>query len=124
MLKLYEAMYIVDPGQSEREVEAVAERLKAEIAEKGGEVVDVHHLGKKRLAYPIKKKREGYYFLLYFRLPPEGISELRGGYRLNESILRCLILKKKEREVRTAEQESGPSVAAETQGEEQWGEKE
>ncbi|MDP2896609.1 MAG: 30S ribosomal protein S6 [bacterium] len=96
MLDLYEAMYIADPGLSEHEVETLAERLKAEMVQKGGEIVDLQHLGKKRLAYSIRRKRDGFYFLLYFRLARDLLSELRVGYRLNESILRFLILKKKE----------------------------
>ena len=96
MLDLYEAMYIADPGLSEHEVETLAERLKAEMVQKGGEIVDLQHLGKKRLAYSIRRKRDGFYFLLYFRLARDLLSELRAGYRLNESILRFLILKKKE----------------------------
>ncbi len=102
MLNLYEAMYIVDPDRSEQEVEALTRQVRSEIAEKGGEVVDLQHLGKKRLAYPIKKAKDGFYFLLYFRLAPDRISELRAGYRLNDSILRFLILKKKERELQFA----------------------
>jgi small subunit ribosomal protein S6 len=96
MLDLYEAMYIADPGLSEHEVETLAERLKAEIVQKGGEIVDLQHLGKKRLAYSIRRKRDGFYFLLYFRLARDLLSEVKAGYRLNESILRFLILKKKE----------------------------
>jgi small subunit ribosomal protein S6 len=111
MLNLYEAMYIVDPGCNEQEVEGIAERLRTEIAEKGGEVVDVQHLGKKRLAYPIKMKNEGFYFLLYFRLAPDQISELKAGYRLDESILRFLILKKREREVPIAGEETNETPA-------------
>jgi small subunit ribosomal protein S6 len=96
MLDLYEAMYIADPGLSEHEVETLAERLKAEIVQKGGEIVDLQHLGKKRLAYSIRRKRDGFYLLLYFRLARKLLSEVRAGYRLNESILRFLILKKNE----------------------------
>jgi small subunit ribosomal protein S6 len=102
MLKLYETMYIADPSLSEQEVEALTERLKSEIVEKGGEVVDLQHLGKKRLAYSIKRKKDGFYFLLYFRLAAGRVAELRAGYRLNESILRFLIVKKEEREVKFA----------------------
>jgi small subunit ribosomal protein S6 len=92
-------MYIVDPAQSEQEVESLTERLKSEIARREGEVIDLQHLGKKRLAYPIKNKKDGFYFLLYFRLPAQQLSQLTSGYRLNDSILRYLILKKKESEV-------------------------
>jgi len=112
MLKLYEAMYIADPSLSEQEVEALTERLKSEIVEKGGEVVDLQHLGKKRLAYPIRKKKDGFYFLLYFRLGAGQVSELRTGYRLKDSILRFLIVKKEEPKVELAGEETSAAEGA------------
>jgi small subunit ribosomal protein S6 len=105
MLNVYEAMYMADPGLSEQDVETLTERLRSEIVDRGGEIIDTHHLGKKRLAYPIKTRKDGFYFLLYFRLPPGRLSELTGGYRLNDSILRFLIVKKKEQEIQFAREE-------------------
>jgi small subunit ribosomal protein S6 len=106
MLNLYEGMYIVDPALSEQEVESLTERLKSEIVARGGEILDVQHLGKKRLAYAIHGKRDGFYFLLYFRLAPERLSELKAGYRLMDSILRFLILRKREREVELSREQT------------------
>ncbi len=113
MLNLYEGMYIVDPALSEQEVEGLTAQVKSDIAERGGESVDLQHLGKKRLAYSIKNRKEGYYFLLYFRLAPERIAELRTGYRLNDSILRFLILKRGERELQFGSEEAREPVAEE-----------
>lgn len=113
MLDLYEAMYIADPGLSEHEVETLAERLKAEIVQKGGEIVDLQHLGKKRLAYSIRRRRDGFYFLLYFRVARNLLSEVKAGYRLNESILRFLILRKKEMEAQLAGERTGPAESGE-----------
>jgi small subunit ribosomal protein S6 len=113
MLDLYEAMYIADPGLTEHEVETLAERLKTEIVGKGGEIVDLQHLGKKRLAYPIRRRRDGFYFLLCFRLARNLLSELKAGYRLNERVLRFLILKKKEMEVRLAGDTTSPAESGE-----------
>lgn len=109
MLDLFEAMYIADPGLSEHDVETLAERLKTEVVEKGGEIVDLQHLGKKRLAYPIRRRRDGFYFLLYFRLARNLLSELKAGYRLNERILRFLILSKKEMEAQRAGDTPSPA---------------
>lgn len=99
---MYEAMYIVNPALSEAEVEALTARVKSEIVERGGKVADVQQLGKKRLAYAIKKSKDGFYFLLYFDLAPGRVAELTAGYRLNESILRFLIVKKREQQVQSA----------------------
>ncbi len=118
MLNLYEAMYIMDPALSEQEVESLAERLKSEILERGGDIVDVQHLGKKRLAYPIAKKRDGFYCLFYFHLAPDRLSELKSGYRLMDSILRFLILRKKEQELQpTPEAAPGGGHPAEAEAE-------
>ena len=113
MLNLYEGMYIVDPALSEQEVEGLTAQIKSDIAERGGESVDLQHLGKKRLAYPINKKKEGYYFLFYFRLAPERIAPLRTGYRLNDAILRFLILKRGERELPFGGEEASETAAEE-----------
>lgn len=117
MLDLYEAMYIADPGLSEHEVETLAERVKTEIVQKGGEIIDLQHLGKKRLSYPIRRRRDGFYFLLYFRLARNLLSELKAGYRLNERILRFLILKKKERDAQLAGEITSPAESGEEQEE-------
>ena len=113
MLNLYETMYIADPSLSEQEVEALTERLKSEIVNKEGEVVDLQHLGKKRLAYAIKKKREGFYFLIYFRLAPDRVSELKAGYGLNDSILRFLIIRREEQEAPVAAESTEENPAEE-----------
>ncbi len=113
MVNLYEAMYIVDPTRSEQEVEAATERLKSEIVGKGGAIVDVQHLGKKRLAYPIKKMKDGFYVLLYFRLAPAQISELKAGYRLNESILRFLMLRRRKSQLELANRKGAENPAKE-----------
>ncbi len=110
MLNLYEAMYIVEPSRSEEEVKALTEKLTSEIAKKGGEILDVQHLGKKRLAYAIQNRRDGYYLLLYFRLAPDRISELKTGYRLNDSILRFLIVKTRQREAPFAGEKTDPAT--------------
>jgi small subunit ribosomal protein S6 len=106
MLNLYEAMYLVDPALNEQEVEALAERLKSEITARGGEIVDLHHLGKKRLAYSVKKRRDGFYLLIFFRIPPGKISELTAGYSLNEAILRFLFIRRKEGELKLGTEEN------------------
>ncbi len=63
------------------------EKVKGEIISKG------FWEERRRLAYPIKKEREASYYLVNFKISPDLISKLRQGYRLNENILRSLILR-------------------------------
>ena len=58
----------------------------------GGEVVDVNHWGRRRLAYPIKRHFEGNYVVSQIRLDPGSVSDLEGGLRISEEILRHLVV--------------------------------
>jgi len=49
--------------------------------------------GKRRLAYPIRKQREGYYVVMQVQLPPEAISELERRLELSEEVLRYLLVR-------------------------------
>lgn len=90
--KLYEGMYILR-GELHDEASVKAfDKIKAGIAQHGGEVVKVHTQGRKKLCYPIMKQREGHYFLVYFKIDPAMMNELWQEYRMNENLLRFMTL--------------------------------
>jgi small subunit ribosomal protein S6 len=76
------------PEASEKENEAILELIRKE----GGEVLETEAWGKRRLAYEIDKKREGYYFINWFRMPTERLHELERHYNLGEQFLRHNLL--------------------------------
>ncbi len=88
----YEVTYILRPSLEEAEADersaAIAESLKAQ----GGEVLRVDKLGKKRLAYELRDVREGIYVVLRFRSEPAAARELERQLRLNEDVLRALVI--------------------------------
>lgn len=86
-------MYILSPTLSEDARKKGLERISAGIVSRGGEVVCIHDLGRKKLAYEIRGSREGYYFLLYFTVPTGKLGELWREYHLNEDLLRFMTLK-------------------------------
>jgi len=94
-MNYYEILYILSPALSEVEREELVKKLNAFIEQKGGEVVSENRWGTRTLAYPIKKYTSGYYVLTYIKLPPENLSDLKYFMRINEGILREMILKKK-----------------------------
>jgi small subunit ribosomal protein S6 len=83
-------MLILDPDSEEGEMEKLIEKTKGIIEEKKGEVEECNKLGKKRLPYEIKKKKEGIYFLVKFKGEVETIEELERNLRLTESVLRFM----------------------------------
>ncbi len=116
----YELTYIIDTTLEETARKELIEKVSALIAANGGEVEKVDETwGKRRLAYAIDHKNEGYYVLVTMNAPGEAISELERNLRINDSILRYLTVKLVEKQskvkpkpVRQAPAEAAP--AAET----------
>lgn len=90
----YETMFIFKPTLNEDEIKNLLETVSESITKNGGEVVDSQNFGRRKLAYGIKKQREGSYYIVNFKGQPQSISRLEKAYRLNESILRTLIIKR------------------------------
>ena len=91
----YEAMYILDPSLNEEAVAALVAKFKA-VVEANGTVSEVDEWGKRRLAYPINDLMEGYYVLMSFSSEPSFPRELDRILRINDGIMRSLIVCKGE----------------------------
>lgn len=89
----YEVTYILRPHINEAEFDAridgIAERLKTS----GAEVVSVERIGKRRLAYEIDDVREGFYVIMNFKSNAEQAKELERQLRLNEDVMRALLVR-------------------------------
>ena len=90
---VYEGMFILDSNRYSRDPEKVSGQIPKIIQEAGGEMLVTRLWEERRLAYPIKGHRKGTYWLTYFRLPGDRLSEVRQKFRLSETILRMLFLK-------------------------------
>jgi small subunit ribosomal protein S6 len=89
-MKLYETTIIYDPSLEESRITEEIERVTQPITASGGEVIDVQRWGKKKLAYIIRKRRDGTYVHVKHKSPPTLIAEMDRRFRLNESVLRHL----------------------------------
>ncbi|MEK7347714.1 MAG: 30S ribosomal protein S6 [Candidatus Eisenbacteria bacterium] len=89
-MKLYETTIIYDPSLEEIRINEEIEKVTQPIAAAGGEVIDVQRWGKKKLAYLIRKRRDGTYVHVKHKSPPTLIAEMDRRFRLNESVLRHL----------------------------------
>ena len=91
----YETIFIIDATLTEEEVTAAKDKFTALIAA-NGTVNNIDEWGKRRLAYEINDKTEGYYVLVDFTADGEFPKELDRQYRINDSILRTIIIRKDE----------------------------
>lgn len=94
--QLYEGMYILSATLSEEARRKALERIEMSITERAGQLHKVHDQGRKKLAYEIDRKRDGYYFLIYFSIAPSEITELWKEYHLNEDLVRFITLRAEE----------------------------
>lgn len=93
-MRKYEAMFIIRPDLSETDRKALFSQLGETIAKNNGKLTQANIWAERRkLQFPIKKHHEGTYYLINFLAPTEAIAKLRYIYKLNENILRVLILK-------------------------------
>ena len=92
----YELIYIIDTAVEETARKELIEKFNGIIAANGGEVVKVEEWGKRRLAYAIDYKTEGYYVLMSFTSEPSFPKELDRVLGITEGIMRSLIVCKGE----------------------------
>lgn len=92
----YELMFIIDPSLEGDKKEAAIQTVKDIIAV-DGEVSAVDIWGTKRLAYPIRKKNEGYYVVIKFTASPELPKELDRRLKISDNYMRHLIINKDEK---------------------------
>jgi small subunit ribosomal protein S6 len=94
MNKKYEAMFIVKSDLSEEEKKNLFSQIHDVVTKNNGSISGGSLWSDKReLYFPIKKYREGVYYLLNFEAVPLSITDIRHAYHLNENILRVLITK-------------------------------
>lgn len=92
-MKNYEAVIILSANAAEEATVAFGEKMK-DLISKNGELTNVEEWGKKTLAYEINKQKEGYYILFTFVANPEFISEFERVLKLDEIVLKDMVIKK------------------------------
>ena len=92
----YETVMVVSLKNGEENVQKVVEKFKA-LIENNATLKNVDEWGKRRLAYEINDRTEGYYILVDFKAAPEFPKELDRQYRITDGILRTIIICKEDK---------------------------
>ena len=92
-MKKYESIIIVNPNTIEEEIKELIEYIKKIITDNNGKIIKVEDLGNKKLAYEIKKNKEGYYIRFEFEVNPVIISELERIYRIKDEIMKFITVR-------------------------------
>jgi small subunit ribosomal protein S6 len=104
----YELGFILNPEVSEDEIRTLLGRIEQIVANYGGQIFKINHWGRRRLAYPIERHRDGYYIFIDMILTPETVAEIERTLRVSELVFRYMMKRRdpkavqKEREARAA----------------------
>ena len=91
----YESVIIINPNLEAESIKALVEKF-SNLINNNGKVDSVEEIGKKKLAYEIKKNKEGYYIVFKFEANPELISELERIYRITDEVIKFIVIKEEE----------------------------
>jgi len=97
-MKAYELLYFVAPTLDEEARAAVETRIEGVITEAQGSIDNVDNWGKRKLAYEIKNLTEGDYILVDFHADPTQIAELDRVLRINDAVVRHMIVRRDDRD--------------------------
>jgi len=97
-LNKYETLYVLNADMDEEATAATIEKMSSIVKENGGEVVEVKPWGKRRLAYPINFKNEGYYVLMTFNAEVALLADLEHNFKINENVVRHMIVRLEDEE--------------------------
>ena len=91
----YESVIIINPNLEAESIKALVEKF-SNLINSNGTVSSVEEVGKKKLAYEIRKNKEGYYVIFKFEAKAELISELERVYRITDEVIKFIVVKEEE----------------------------
>jgi len=107
----YELGFILNPEVSEDEIRSLLDRIEQIVANYGGQIFKVNQWGRRRLAYPIERHRDGYYIFIDMTLTPETVTEIERTLRVSETVFRYMT-KRRDPKVAQKEREARAAAAA------------
>ena len=92
-MKNYELMVIISPKLTEEEANKLNESILNMVKQQGnGEIIKTDPWGLRKLAYPINKMQEAYYFVNYFSMEPNAVKPIKNQLNINEHVLRHMFI--------------------------------
>jgi small subunit ribosomal protein S6 len=102
-MRKYETIFILDPDLEEELATSTVEKIKGIITQASGEILKVEDWGKRKLAYDVKKKSKGHYFLIHFLGSSALLSELERNFRVMDAVIKFQSVRLGERQAASSE---------------------
>ena len=92
----YEALFIINPSIEDAGIKELIQKF-SDLINSNGKVESVEEIGRKKLAYPVKKNSEGFYALINFESDGTIISELERNFRITDEVIKFIVIRKDEK---------------------------
>ena len=92
-MRVYEALFIIAPNTEESDVESLINQFSEVVTNQGARIVKVDRMGRRKLAYPIQKNREGHYIVLTIEGSGLEIAELERRMRVSDAVIRYITVR-------------------------------
>lgn len=109
--RLYESTLIVNAYLDDAQIDQTIGRVQDFIVNNGGEITSLTKWGRKRLAYPIRKKNNGFYVIIEFRAPGNLVASLERFYQLDETVIRYLTIQLDKKALKSRAMPPPPAMA-------------
>lgn len=97
-MRIYEIMFIVDPNAPDEVIDSVIGQVEGVVREAGGTVDKVDKWGKRKLAYRVRRREEGYYVVIRYSVPrTDAVKEIERRLKVNEQVLKYLTVRMDEK---------------------------
>ena len=91
----YESVIIINPSVEDEKVKELENRF-TDLINKDGKLTKIDELGKKKLAYEVRKNTEGIYVVFYFEANPSLVAELERNYRITDEVIKFIVIRVEE----------------------------
>ncbi len=95
-MQKYETIFILQSQLEEEKTEELIEKFKSVIEREGGQISNLDKWGKRKLAYEVKKQKEGFYVLMNYTAPAHITDQLERSFKITDGVLRYLIVREDE----------------------------
>ncbi|HEY4357293.1 MAG TPA: 30S ribosomal protein S6 [Acidobacteriaceae bacterium] len=102
LTRSYEIMFIVRPDVEDAEIDKIVETFSGYVTQGGGTVKSTEKMGRRRLAYTVRKFNDGFYVLLIVDAPASAIAEIERRLRVSEQVIKFITVRTDEEEKRVA----------------------
>ena len=99
-MNYYENIVIIEPSLGEEELQEVSQKIKETIERYGGEILKEDNWGRRKLAYELNKRNQGYYILYTFKAPSDAVAKLESFYKVFEPVFKFMFIRMDKRQLK------------------------